>query len=63
MRGLFCDALLPFPFVSRSLFSEKGRAGTLALCEEKQICYQVTKAATQKENWNEGERLERVSKN
>lgn len=54
----FCDALLPFPFVSCFLFSWRGRAGMLALCDENQFCYEVTKTATQKENWNNGERLE-----
>lgn len=44
------------------VFSWKGRAGTLALCEEKQFCYEVTKAATQKEDLNKGERLECISK-
>lgn len=57
-RGGFCDALLPFPFVSCFLFSWKGRAEMLALCDEKQFCYEVTKTAAQKEDWNNDERLE-----
>ncbi|RMC14818.1 hypothetical protein DUI87_06994 [Hirundo rustica rustica] len=36
----------------------KGRAGILALCDEKQFRYEVTKTATQKEVWNNSERLE-----
>lgn len=30
----------------------------LALCDEKQFGYEVTKTATQKEDWNNSERLE-----